>query len=425
MWHSTGPDIPPLPAAPATAIPRPSPCAGLPVSHPPAARRQLALIAAAMVLGMTPWFSATIAAPLMLRAWGAAGAVATWLTIAVQIGFVIGTAASAVLLLADRFQAPRLAGWSAVAAALFTAALALPGAGPVSALWLRLLTGAALAGVYPPGIKLVAGWWRERRGTAIGVLVGALTLGSAAPNLFRLGAAHHAWRPVVLLAAAAALGSAALFLGTVREGPYHAPSPRFEPAAAARVAREPGVALATGGYLGHMWELYAMWSSIPLFWGAMAARHQLRPAAAPLLAFATIASGTAGCIAAGVLADRLGRARVTIWAMVISGACALSIGPATDRSLALAIAVALVWGATIVADSAQFSACVTELAPPSYVGTAVTLQTCLGFLLTIVSIRLVPAWAERWGWTRAYMPLAIGPALGTVAMWTLRRRAAG
>jgi MFS family permease len=297
----------------------------------------------------------------------------------------------------------------------------LRGVGPAEAIGLRLIAGFALAGVYPPGIKIAAGWWRHRRGTAIGVLVGALTVGSAAPNLVRLVVPSTGWRWIVLVAAGAAMLSGAVFWLVVREGPFQAPSAPFDPSALRLVVRDRGVMLATAGYLGHMWELYAMWSSIGAFWAYVAVTHALAPATAPILSFATIAAGTVGCVIAGVVADRVGRPLVTIVAMAVSGTCAVIIGPLLNGPIFFVALVAVVWGISIVADSAQFSASVTELAPSRYVGTAITLQTSVGFLLTIVTIRLVPVWVEWWGWERAYMPLAIGPGLGILAMRLLSR----
>jgi MFS family permease len=389
--------------------------------EPASARSQLAALSTAMILGMTPWFSATVAAPGMIAEWGMSSTTAAWLTIGVQLGFVAGTFSSAALLLSDRWSARHLAVGSSLVAAVATLLLARRGAGPYEAVGLRFFTGIALAGVYPPGIKIVAGWWRHRRGMAIGTLVGALTIGSAAPNLLRLGVNPSEWRSIVVAAAAAALLSAGVFAFAVREGPFHAPSAPFDPGAILRIVRNRGVLLATAGYLGHMWELYAMWSSIGVFWAAVAARYAMTSAAAASLAFATIAAGTVGCVIAGTLADRFGRPVVTIVAMAISGACALAIGPSMGVSLLLVSSIAVLWGISIVADSAQFSAAVTEMAPSQYVGTAITVQTCLGFLLTIVTIRFVPVWADRWGWERAYMPLAIGPAFGIIAMWGLWR----
>jgi len=374
-----------------------------------------------MVLGMTPWFSATVAAPGMRAEWNTTPSVSAWLTIAVQLGFVLGTFVSAVLLLSDRFSARRLASASSCLVTIATAALAWRHTGPATAIALCGLTGAALAGVYPPGIKIAAGWWRSGRGTAIGILVGALTIGSAMPNLLRALSPTERWRTVILAAAACALVSASLFGLAVRDGPFQAASAPFNPRALSTVVRNRWVALATAGYLGHMWELYAMWSSIGAFWAFVMAPRALAPALAPAFAFITIASGAIGCVVAGVAADRVGRPIVTIVAMAISATCALAIGFLTTAPLVVVTVVAVVWGISIVADSAQFSAAITELAPSQYVGTAITLQTCLGFLLTIITIRLVPVWVHLWGWELAYVPLAIGPVAGILAMWPLWR----
>ena len=390
-------------------------------AHRLEARVQLAWLAAAMVLGMVPWFSATVAAPGMTAEWRLSPASIVWVTIAVQLGFVVGTFVSATLLLSDRLRTRYFAASAAFVAGVATLLLVWRDINAAGAIGLRLVTGVALAGVYPPGIKIAAGWWKERRGTAIGVLVGALTLGSAAPNLVRVMAATADWRSIIVAAGTASLLSAAIFAFAVREGPFHAPSARFDPRAILLVLRDRGVVLATAGYLGHMWELYAMWSSIGAFWLVMATRYDMAPSSAAGLAFLTIGAGALGCVVAGSVADRVGRPIVTIAAMAVSGACALAIGPSMSVSVAWVAFVAMVWGISIVADSAQFSAAVTELAPVQYVGTAITLQTCLGFLLTILTIRAVPVWADRWGWERAYMPLAIGPALGIVAMWILWR----
>ena len=392
----------------------------------PRASRQLGVLALAMVLGMTPWFSATVAAPGMTAEWNATSRVTGWLTVAVQFGFVLGTFASAVLLLSDRFSARRLAAASACVVTVTTMALTWRHTGPAAAVTLCCVTGVALAGVYPPGIKIAAGWWRAGRGTAIGILVGALTIGSAMPNLLRAVAPVEKWRTIILAAAACAFVSAVLFGRAIKDGPFQAASAPFNPRALSRVVRNRWVALATAGYLGHMWELYAMWSSIGAFWAYVIAPRAVAPALAPAFAFVTIASGAIGCVFAGLAADRVGRPIVTIVAMAISATCALAIGFLTTAPLVVVMIVAIVWGISIVADSAQFSAAITEFAPNEYVGTAVTLQTCLGFLLTIVTIRLVPVWVQWWGWELAYVPLAIGPAGGIIAMWPLwRARARG
>jgi MFS family permease len=257
---------------------------------------------------------------------------------------------------------------------------------------------------------------------AIGVLVGALTLGSAAPNLLRTVVPGEAWRVVLLVAGAGSLAACVLFFVAVREGPYQAPSQPFDLRGLASVLGNRGVRLTTGGYLGHMWELYAMWSTMAAFWAFVARDRGLAISVAPAFAFATIAAGALGCVAAGILADRFGRVPVTMVALALSGTCCLWIGGLLDAPLALLGAVSLLWGLTVVADSAQFSALITEQAPQQYVGTALTIQTCLGFLLTMITIRLMPVWVAEWGWERAFMPLAAGPVFGILAMRPLRRR---
>jgi MFS family permease len=371
---------------------------------------------------MSPWFSATVAGPAMIGEWHLPSASGPWLTMAVQLGFVAGTLVGSVFMLSDRWRAERFAGWSAAVAGLATLLIAESVHSATGAIVLRAVTGAALAGVYPPGIKLVAGWWRSHRGLAIGVLVGALTIGSASPHLIAAIALYQNWRRVLDISAAAAFASAALFLLAVREGPYQAPSARVSMAGLGRVVADRGVVLATAGYLGHMWELYAMWSWIALFWAAVAAQHALPSVVSSVMAFLVVAAGAVGCVVAGSLADRFGRTIVTMVAMVISGCCALGVGIAFRAAVSPLVlgALTIVWGVSIVADSAQFSACVTELAPPEYVGTALTVQTCLGFLLTVVSIRAVPVWVAHWGWGYAFAPLALGPLFGTIAMFKLR-----
>jgi MFS family permease len=385
------------------------------------ARGQLGILSIAIVLAMAPWFAATVVAEPMVRELSLPAWQVSWLTLAVQLGFVVGSLLSAVLLLSDQFSAQRLAAVASLIAAGATAALAWGSLTGWASIALRVLAGASLACVYPPGMKIAAGWTQRHRGTAIGILVGAVSVGSAAPHLLRASWDTAQWRPVVLLAAASAALGGLLFATLVREGPYQAASAPFDPRAIGRVLRERDVRLATAGYLGHMWELYAMWSTIGLFLAEACRRHGVAGSWAALLAFAVIAIGALGCVVAGIRADQVGRARVAIMAMAVSGTCAVVIGPLSAWSFPLTIAVALLWGISVVADSAQFSACVAEYAPGEYVGTALTIQTASGFLLTMLTIHLVPGWAALWGWERAYLPLAIGPVFGIAAMARLGR----
>lgn len=389
------------------------------------ARAQLGVLSVAIVLAMAPWFAATVVAGPMAHELSLGTAEVSWLTLAVQLGFVLGSLTSALLVLSDRYRPRHLAAVCALLAAASTAAIALFPLTGSQSIAMRLLTGASLACVYPPGMKIAAGWTDRYRGTAIGILVGAVSIGSAAPHLLRATWNVTEWRPVLLMAAISAALGGIIFATTVREGPYQAPSSPFDPRAIGRVLGERKVRLATAGYLGHMWELFAMWSTIGLFLAYAGSRHDIGAVWAPVNAFLVIASGGLGCVLAGIRADQIGRARVTIIAMAISGSCALAIGPASAWSYSLTMAVAVVWGVSVVADSAQFSACVAEVAPAEYVGTALTVQTASGFLLTMLTIHLVPEWAARWGWEFAYVPLAIGPLLGILAMARLgdRRRA--
>ena len=388
-------------------------------------RRVLAVLATAELLAMAPWFSASAVAPTLTRIWHLSPAGTAWLTISVQLGFVAGALVSAVLTLPDRWSARRLVVGAAALAAAATVGVALA-PGPRLGIACRMLTGAALAGVYPPGMKIVAGWFKGGRGWAIGILVGALTLGSAAPHLVRWAAPPEAWRLVLGIAAASALGGGLLVLAVPNDGPFAAPSPPFSWSAAPRILRDRAVLLANLGYLGHMWELYAMWTWMAVF---VAASERLRRGAsadtttlAALVTFAVVGSGAIGCWLGGKYADRWGRTLVTSGAMVISGSCAIVVGLFFGRPLAALVPLLLVWGVTVVADSAQFSTAVSELAPPDLVGTALTLQTSLGFLLTCATIYLLPAVAMVIGWRWSMSVLALGPALGVWAMLALRRR---
>lgn len=376
----------------------------------------LAALAAAELFGMTLWFSATAVTPVLVDEFQMSPRHAAWLTMAVQAGFVVGTLGSAITNLADVLNARVLLFLGALAGAATNAAVLLAPSGE-AVIGLRFLTGMALACVYPPGMKLAAGWFRERRGFALGILIGALTLGKAFPHLLTAiyGAA---WREPMLLASALAIIGGVLVLAVVRDGPYVAATAPFDPHAIRRIFASRGARLATFGYLGHMWELYAMWTWIAVMATASFATAGLANAATSgsVVAFVAIASGTAGCVLAGWLADRVGRAAVAMWAMAVSALCAALTVVVFGGSPAWFFVIASIWGFAVVADSAQFSALVSEYAPRDHVGTALTLQTCLGFLLTIVTIEGLPRVAEAVGWRWAGLLLVPGPLLGILAM---------
>jgi MFS family permease len=391
---------------------------------PTGAWSQLVVIALAVFLGMTLWFSATAVTPALARDLRLSTTEASWLTMAVQAGFVAGTLIAAFANVADLVRGQHLMCAGAVVGAAANAAVVLAAAAwPV--IGLRFLTGVALAAVYPPAMKMAASWFVSRRGLALGLLIGALTLGKAVPYLITAGFGDR-WQVPLLVASGLSLAGGLLVLFAGRDGPFLAPSRAFDPYVIPRLLRIRGVRLAIAGYLGHMWELYAMWTWIGVFATASFAASGLGPSAVTAgsaAAFLAIASGAAGCALAGHLADSLGKARVAAWALVASASCAALTAALFGARPLWIIVLVMIWGFAVVADSAQFSALVTEHAPTDQVGTALTFQTSLGFLLTMVTIDALPRVAGVFGWQYASLLLVPGPVLGAIAMRAMQRDA--
>ena len=377
----------------------------------------LAVLATAEFLGMTAWFSATAATPALIAEFQLDAGGASWLTMAVQVGFVAGTIVSALANLPDILNPRRLFAIGCIVAAAANAMVTQAG-DPATAIAMRLLTGAALACVYPPGMKIAASWFLERRGLALGVLVGALTAGKAFPHLLQALIGDAGWRTPVLVASVLTLLAGALVAAVVRDGPHVPATSAFDLHAVLRLFTTPGARQATLGYLGHMWELYAMWTWVAAFATAsLAAAGSGDPSrGGSAVAFTAIVSGTIGCVLAGWLGDRAGKARIAAGAMVVSGVCCALTPFVYGAPAVVLVALVSVWGFAVVADSAQFSALVAEHSERDHVGTALTMQTCLGFLLTIVTIRLTPVLAEAVGWRWAFLFLIPGPVSGVLAM---------
>lgn len=406
------------------------------------ARKTLILLSIAELLAMSLWFTGTAVLPQLEREWRLGLGAASWLTISVQLGFVTGALLAAVFNLADVFSAPRIFVISALLAATANALFATFSLHVAFALTCRFLTGAFLAGVYPTGMKILAGWFRQGRGLALGILIAALTIGSATPHALLAWRdyllANIPWQHIVLASSGLAILAAVIVALGVREGPYAAPQPPFHFSQIGEALKNRRLRLANLGYLGHMWELYSMWGWISLLLAAAASRSERTVPASfiELATFLVIAIGAVGCVWAGLASDILAgadvnsaavrirsRANVTIIAMAASAVCCL-LAALLFNHLSLLIVVALIWGVAVIADSAQFSAIVSEVSDQRYVGTALTTQTALGFLLTTISLRAMAYVAANYGWRWAAASLAIGPVLGVAAMVRLKRASA-
>jgi MFS family permease len=390
--------------------------------------RMLALVAVAELLGMSVWFAANAVAPLLAARWQLSASEAGWLSSVVQLGFVVGTALAALLNLADVVPARVYFSTSALAAAGANALL-LAAPDYRLALLSRALTGVFLAGVYPPAMKMAATWFRERRGLAIGVVVGALTIGKALPFLIH-ALPGTGVTPVVVVSSGMAVAAAALVAGWYTDGPAPFPRRPFDLALVGVVLREVRYRQVLGGYAGHMLELYACWIWVPSFLAAsMLALRGTGPGTeldaastslVAMLSFVVMAAGAVGCVLGGELADRVGYVRLVVIAMAVSGACALLTPAVFGQSPTLLVPLLLVWSVAVIADSAQFSTLVTRVVAPHAIGTALTLQTSIGFLLTSITVQLVPVVAGALGWRFAFPILALGPALGILAIRRLR-----
>jgi MFS family permease len=391
-------------------------------TSPKGETRAFLMVSLAVLLASSPWFSGTAAVPVLRREWELTDPQSAWLTASVQLGFIAGTFLYAYLNLADRFNARQVFLCSAALSALFNGGFALLSSGLVAATVFRFLTGLTLAGIYPVGMKIVASWSKSGLGWRLGVLVGALTLGTASPFLIQAVGASFDWRAMVGIASLSSIAGGVLVGSGVGDGPYLKKRAPFDGRMLFNVFRDKPFRYTAFGYFGHMWELYAFWSLAAFY---LRARFESGSAEwlrfLPLIAFFVIAMGTVGCIAGGWVSKSAGERKVALVSLIISGTmCALS-GWAFLLPEALFVLYLLVWGFFVVSDSPQFSALAATYCPPEYTGTALTVQNGIGFGITIVSIQLLPLIANAFKWRWAFVFLAAGPAIGALFMTRLGR----
>jgi predicted MFS family arabinose efflux permease len=381
-------------------------------------RRILPAIIVSQLAGISLWFAGNAVLPDLQRSLGLPDSFLGHMTSAVQLGFIAGTLVFAVLAISDRYS-PRatflvcsLLGAACNASSYFLE-------GDVSLLLAaRFGAGFFLAGIYPVGMKIATGWYRRDLGMALGLLVGALVLGTALPHLIRGLGQSLPWQTVMLGVSAIAVLGGFLMYALVPDGPYLVAGAKFDPKSLATIFRSSGFRASSFGYFGHMWELYAFWAFVPPILVAYAARRGDASFNISLLAFAIIGAGAIGCAAGGYLSLRVGSARVAFAQLSASGLCCLLSPLLFYAGPTLFVPFLLFWGVVVAGDSPQFSALNARYAPAEQVGSALTIANCIGFGISIVSIQLLNHLGATIPAQYLFLLLVPGPIFG---LWSLRR----
>ena len=379
-------------------------------------------ISVSELFALSMWFSASAILPELKVVWHLNSMLEAWVTASVQIGFILGALISSFLGVPDRLNARKIFAIAALLGAVLNGLVVLVD-NALLGITLRLLTGITLAGVYPTAVKLLSQWFPNKRGIAIGVLIAALTLGSALPHFIMVFFSTVDWKLVILISSALALISSLIMNWVLVDASTSFNRSPVSFQMLKRVFSNKPVMLANYGYFGHQWELYAMWTWLPAFLNASLTKYapQISPWLSEFLSFVSIGvAGAIGCIAGGYYADKVGRSRLTVIAMSASALCAILIGFTYGQAIWITFILSSVWGVSVIADSAQFSAAVTEFSESEYVGTALTFQMSIGFLITIFSINLIPILQRYLGWEWVFSLLSIGPILGIIAMLKLK-----
>ena len=384
-------------------------------------RRILPVIVVSQFAGTSLWFAGNAVLPDLQRAWGIGADALSYVTSAVQLGFIAGTLAFAFFAVSDRHSPRQVFFWCSLLGAACNLGVYALAEGLTSLLVLRFLTGFFLAGIYPVGMKIAAGWYQRGLGTAIGFLVGALVLGTAFPHLLK-GMGHTlAWEAVTIAVSATAALGGVLMLLFVPDGPYTSQGTTFDPRAFGTIFRSRAFRASVYGDFGHQWELYAFWAFVPVLLAAHVAQAGGPALNVPLWSFWVIGAGALGCAVGGLVSLKTGSARVAFAQLAVSGSCCVVSPLLFHAPTAVYLAFMLVWGITIVGDSPQYSTMNAQNAPKALVGSALTIANCIGFAITIPSIQLLGLLAPRIDPAYLCLPLAIGPLLGLIALKPLVR----